>query len=106
MKCRIALATALLGLTFAHMAGSAEAWWNQKPETAKNCTSASGSYPPGTIVDSTITTRDANGKVVVQKIRYVCGQDGKWHKVASRFQDAGLANIAVTSVVYRATRTS
>ena len=106
MRCRIALATALLGLTFAHTAGSAEAWWNQKPETAKNCSSESGSYPPGTIVDTTITTRDASGKVVIKKVRYICGQDGKWHKVASRWQDPGLTAISVASVVYRATRTS
>jgi len=108
MKCKIVLATALLGVALAHAGGApgtaAAAQKAPTPAKAKNCTSDSGSYAPGSIVESTITTRDERGNVVRITKKYVCGQDGKWYPVASRYAGAGLAKVPVSRVVSRAAR--
>ena len=100
-KTIIAAGLAALGLAFAQPLlgpAPATAFWPKPEQKAKNCRSESGSYPPGTIVDTTITTRDANGNVVTKKVRYICGQDGKWHRVATAWRP-GLSTLGSLQVV-------
>jgi hypothetical protein len=95
----LAVATALVALAVQPAGAIAQPSQSSQPP-AKGCSSSSGTYAPGTIVDSTITTRDASGKLVTKKVRYICGVDGKWHEVKS-FRVVR-AKLAQTQLVARA----
>jgi len=92
MRKRIALAAALSGLLLAH-AGTAVAADDSKPDpgtgTAKTCTSKGGSWPPGTIMETTVTKADSSGNVKEHKFKWVCGNDGQWYQVVARLTGRG-----------------